>query len=137
MAERGHGAAAEPPDAGTVVTKAAEAAKVWIARGEPESLEVLSFARRNNRQLDTFGGGMKDDDHQEYSRCALRELDEEVILPRKWMASIEAKISSHPSGQALAAEKCQPPGYQVDIALWLVRIPVERCRSSCCNDSAA
>ena len=113
-----------PPSA----PKICKAAKVWFARVGSDGLpEILSFIRWDSRedkpQLDTFGGGMDAKDDEQYHRCALRELREEVNVPKQWQEDLGVELASSPDGRLLL-HLPQPHRNRIHhLAMWVVRVP--------------
>ena len=105
-----------------------KAAKVWFARVGSDGLpELLSFVRWDSRedkpQFDTFGGGMEAKDDGQYHRCALRELREEMNVPRHWKEDVGVELASSPDGRLLLHLN-QPHRNRIHhLAMWVVRVP--------------
>eukprot|EP00966_Prymnesium_polylepis_P017467 402929-Prymnesium_polylepis.1 len=49
-------------------------------------------------QYDTFGGTLDAFDDDQYHRCALRELHEEFVIPRKWIDFLGLELASFSRG---------------------------------------
>lgn len=114
--------------------KVCKAAKVWFARVGSDGLpEILSFIRWDSRedkpQLDTFGGGMDAKDDEQYHRCALRELREEVNVPKQWQEDLGVELASSPDGRLLL-HLPQPHRNRIHhLAMWVVRVPQDHAKA--------
>ena len=80
---------------------------MWLVRRRRSGqLELLSFVRSDSDpakpQYDTFGGTLDARDDDQYNRCALRELREEFVIPRKWIDFLGLELASFTRGHRLA-----------------------------------
>lgn len=121
-------AAQTPVPASSSAPLICKASKVWFARAGPDGQpELLSFVRWDSRadkpQFDTFGGGMEAKDDEQYHRCALRELREEVNIPKHWQEDLSVELASSPDGRLLLHLN-QPHRNRIHhLAIWVVRVP--------------
>jgi hypothetical protein len=103
------------------------AAKVWFTRTFRGAPQLLSFVRADSDdarpQYDTFGGKMDPVDRSEYHRCALRELREEVALPKPWNDPLGLELASFSRGHRLVnLTGPAPDRHPHRQALWLIHL---------------
>ena len=67
---------------------------------------------------------MEPSDHGSYMACALREVAEEVVLPKEWAVMLGKTVSRHPQGHRYLEFDKRNDRHKV--VMWVIRIPNER-----------